>query len=210
MFNSKNYLFLFGFGISLLFFFTFIFSCNKDNNTPAPTATVTPTPSPTPTATCSDGIKNQDETGIDCGGVCQSCSVITPCSLATNTADFPSGFQDDSYGIVNGSINVYGNYEIVANGGNSDITLETLIKPTVSGIYYTTSSTNSSSLTGNQIIISSVFGGSMSYLYYADPSQEVYINVTGSTVTYEFCTTNFNSASSPFSNLKVSGKIQVN
>jgi len=34
-------------------------SCGKDDNK----------------GTCSDGIKNQDETGIDCGGVCQSCIV---------------------------------------------------------------------------------------------------------------------------------------
>ncbi|MBK7224379.1 MAG: hypothetical protein KAX53_02085 [Saprospiraceae bacterium] len=27
--------------------------------------------------TCSDGIKNQDETGIDCGGVCTACKVGT-------------------------------------------------------------------------------------------------------------------------------------
>jgi hypothetical protein len=30
-----------------------------------------------PAETCSDGIKNQDETGIDCGGSCNSCSIFT-------------------------------------------------------------------------------------------------------------------------------------
>ena len=39
--------------------FTFL-SCAEDD-------------SETPVATCSDGIQNQDETGIDCGGVCNSC-----------------------------------------------------------------------------------------------------------------------------------------
>ena len=29
------------------------------------------------TETCSDGIKNQDETGVDCGGVCKKCSFFT-------------------------------------------------------------------------------------------------------------------------------------
>ena len=28
------------------------------------------------TGTCFDGIQNQDETGLDCGGVCVGCSVV--------------------------------------------------------------------------------------------------------------------------------------
>jgi hypothetical protein len=31
----------------------------------------------TPTATCSDGIKNGDETGVDCGGTCSACVVTS-------------------------------------------------------------------------------------------------------------------------------------
>ena len=31
--------------------------------------------SPPPTASCSDGVQNQDEIGVDCGGVCSACSV---------------------------------------------------------------------------------------------------------------------------------------
>ena len=32
----------------------------------------------TPTATCSDGIQNQGETGVDCGGPCAACSTAAP------------------------------------------------------------------------------------------------------------------------------------
>ncbi len=39
-------------------------------------------------ATCTDGIKNQDETGIDCGGICSSqgkkCPNIQPCKINTD------------------------------------------------------------------------------------------------------------------------------
>ena len=38
-------------------------SCSKTDDTP----------DPEPVATCSDGIQNGDETGIDCGGSCQAC-----------------------------------------------------------------------------------------------------------------------------------------
>lgn len=31
-----------------------------------------------PMISCSDGIKNQDETAVDCGGVCNACSVVEP------------------------------------------------------------------------------------------------------------------------------------
>lgn len=39
------------------------------------------------TATCSDGIQNQDETGIDCGGSCPACSVVNPAVCAYTTAE---------------------------------------------------------------------------------------------------------------------------
>lgn len=45
-------------------------------------------------ATCSDGIQNQSETGVDCGGPCSACSVVTSCGLpAIGTAGqaAPSG-----------------------------------------------------------------------------------------------------------------------
>ena len=53
--------------------------CDDGNITPVygecrPFNTVEPPPPPT----CSDGIQNQDETGIDCGGVCGSCAPPTP------------------------------------------------------------------------------------------------------------------------------------
>lgn len=35
-------------------------------------------PPPPPIETCYDGIQNQDETGVDCGGVCQACYVPPP------------------------------------------------------------------------------------------------------------------------------------
>lgn len=49
--------------------------------------------------TCTDGIQNQDETGIDCGGVCPPCGP-GPCRtcISTNpaTADFQAGYCDPS------------------------------------------------------------------------------------------------------------------
>jgi hypothetical protein len=37
--------------------------------------------------TCSDGIQNQDETGIDCGGVCTACVVAPTCSDGIQNQD---------------------------------------------------------------------------------------------------------------------------
>jgi hypothetical protein len=43
--------------------------------------------------TCSDNKKNQDETGIDCGGVCRSCAVVAADINAQNEEfSAPSGF----------------------------------------------------------------------------------------------------------------------
>ncbi len=45
-------------------------SCSSDDDAPIVV--------PPPTATCSDGIQNQGETGIDCGGPCSACIVTPP------------------------------------------------------------------------------------------------------------------------------------
>lgn len=45
------------FGLMMLFASLVIFSCSKEEDK----------------GTCSDGIQNQDETGVDCGGVCTAC-----------------------------------------------------------------------------------------------------------------------------------------
>ncbi|WP_421810215.1 beta strand repeat-containing protein [Flagellimonas sp.] len=42
-----------------------VVSCMSDDNGPAP--------DPDPVATCSDGVQNGDETGVDCGGSCTAC-----------------------------------------------------------------------------------------------------------------------------------------
>ncbi|WP_163417585.1 hypothetical protein [Flagellimonas sp. HSM57] len=49
---------------------SFIIGCSGDDNDPDP--------DPPAVATCSDQIQNQDETGVDCGGVCAACPDTTP------------------------------------------------------------------------------------------------------------------------------------
>ncbi len=39
------------------------------------------------TETCSDGIQNQDETGVDCGGVCNDCTTTETCSDGIQNQD---------------------------------------------------------------------------------------------------------------------------
>ena len=51
---------------ALLILGTLFSACKKDD--------------PTPEETCSDGILNQDETDIDCGGVCTACAVLPTCT----------------------------------------------------------------------------------------------------------------------------------
>lgn len=58
--NSNFSKFLFG---MLTISSLMVVSCSKTDDTP----------DPEPVATCSDGIQNGDETGIDCGGSCQAC-----------------------------------------------------------------------------------------------------------------------------------------
>ena len=62
-----------------------------------------------PEPTCSDGIKNQNETGVDCGGVCPDrCEKIT----AENLVSQESGF------VESGAVNKYDLYGRVSNPNN--------------------------------------------------------------------------------------------
>ncbi|WP_296317368.1 T9SS type A sorting domain-containing protein [Winogradskyella sp. UBA3174] len=52
-----------------------------------------------PIETCSDGIQNQDETGIDCGGVCAPC----PASPA-GPAPLPTSPDGETFSVYNGNL----------------------------------------------------------------------------------------------------------
>lgn len=47
-----------------------------------------------PTPTCSDNIQNQNETGIDCGGVCPACQIAPPAPTTYNLTNFISLVQN--------------------------------------------------------------------------------------------------------------------
>ena len=66
----KNNLWLFLLSLSLLV------ACSSDDSDDNPD----PTPTPIATATCSDNTQNGDETGIDCGGSCDPCTVEPTCT----------------------------------------------------------------------------------------------------------------------------------
>lgn len=158
--------------------------------------------------TCSDGIQNQDETGVDCGGVCTACPINTPCTLAVNTSDFPNGLTDDSYSTFSKIDVNNGNYELIAGGSKSTITITFKEIPTTNKIYTTTSSVNKGFLTDNQVVVSVNVG---SYLYDAGAYKDVYVHVNGSVITAEFCSLIFNSGSyGSFTDLVVSGNVQCN
>ncbi|NKI30334.1 beta strand repeat-containing protein [Croceivirga thetidis] len=69
--------------LALLFVFMVIISCSKDTDPEVIT------PDDNPTATCSDGIQNGDELGVDCGGTCSQCVSDDPSDLGgTITEEF--------------------------------------------------------------------------------------------------------------------------
>ncbi|TSC94314.1 MAG: MAM protein [Candidatus Berkelbacteria bacterium Athens1014_28] len=59
-------------------------------------ATITVT-TPTPTSTCSDGVQNGSETGVDCGGSCPACPTTPPLIC-------PPGYQPGDAGVCDVSL----------------------------------------------------------------------------------------------------------
>jgi len=161
--------------------------------------------------TCSDGIKNQDETGIDCGGVCPECVPITAtCTITENTAVFPFGMQTQSYYYVSCATSS-GDYKLSGSSSAGDITINfgEILAPETR-LYTTQSSSQLGSLNDGELILSTIAGGILSYLYYAGSGQDVYVNVNVNpdTVRVEFCSLIFNSGSSDaIDDLEVSGHV---
>lgn len=58
-----------------------------DGVTKSDTSDVTVTAAPLPTPTCFDGIQNQDETAVDCGGVCPACPAPPTCTDGIQNGD---------------------------------------------------------------------------------------------------------------------------
>ncbi len=99
----------------LLCSFYILLSCGKDSTT----TTTTPT---TPTATCSDGIKNGTETGVDCGGTCNACpSAIsrTDADLNKATIDFEESGTGPSLAIADKD----GTWGVFGSKDSKDITI---------------------------------------------------------------------------------------
>lgn len=95
----KNLIFLFAFTLALGVVST---SCKKDN-----------------AKTCSDGIQNQDETGVDCGGVCGDCTYADEQLAGLITSD--KTLTNDRIWVLNGKV-------VVQDGVTLTIDKGTIIK----------------------------------------------------------------------------------
>jgi hypothetical protein len=62
--------------------------------------------------TCSDGIQNQGETGVDCGGPCAACTMVVP-SSGNNSYTICSGHLYDSGGSAGNYVNNNAGYTVL-------------------------------------------------------------------------------------------------
>jgi len=83
-----------------------------------------------PVATCSDGILNQDETAIDCGGVCSACAE-TMVVLATIDGTAWKSETNPTVTSSGGSITIVADHE--SNGSRLEITVDGTTAGTYSG-----------------------------------------------------------------------------
>lgn len=118
----------------------FFYSCKKKENTDTPVE-VTP-------SHCSNGIIDQGELDTDCGGQCTPCAaIVAPCeSILINNIVKLYSFPDMSITFVTAGM-VSGNYTIVGNSSNGDITITLSgAAPTVDRAYYFVNGTGPSSI----------------------------------------------------------------
>ena len=154
-------------------------------------------PAPVVVETCSDGIMHQNETGIDCGGVCTACVVpVAPCSPLKNTVNY--NLQQQTFSSVNaGTGGLFsGNYGLVATGTSSDLQIGFSQAP-ITGEYTTVGGGTISS--SSECDVTGVFGSSITYRYFANAGDKVYVTKNGNGLySMTFCNLNFTSSSTTF------------
>lgn len=90
---------------------------SKDYEPAEETTTVTEVVSTTLNLpSCSDGVKNQDETGVDCGGICETCPQI---ACHTDSDCGISSYDGGNYCLENNVVKDYKTYSCV-NPGEPD------------------------------------------------------------------------------------------
>ena len=101
------------FNVTILFAaMALVVSCSSDDGGP----------DPTPVATCSDGIMNGDETGVDCGGSCTACTPAVDNKLSGDITDDMTLNASVEYELE-GAL-------VVQDGGSLTIPAGTVIKAT--------------------------------------------------------------------------------
>ena len=141
--------------------------------------------------TCDDGIQNQDEEGIDCGGRCNACEVIipviSPCAASLTNNHIKLDGQDIA--LTAGAISCseeYSYYELYIYWNQKDITIRLEgSKPEKDAIYPIFRSFDSydDQPTATVSVID------YWYNYYAR-SGDIYVTVKDGNVTAEFCSVN--------------------
>lgn len=161
---------------------------------------------------CTDGVQNQGETGIDCGGPCAACPpppVVAPCSPATGT--FKMGPTTYSVTFTNCMVQG-GQWNVSGNASNADIYIifPTTTAPTSDG-EYTYPQICLSPSTYNDICIQIDTGGDS---YYSQPSStnggKVYVNIVNGKVVATFCNTTFVGLQSSITYTGCYGKLACN
>lgn len=122
---------------------------------------------------CDDGIQNQGELGIDCSGPCPACDFLPPCSYADNTA-----LLDHFYASISCD---EANKQIIGEGEKGKITISFVEFPTNSVLLNLSS--------GNSLVI------------YDNPTQsdfigvggKMYVEFTGDKFSLTFCGVSFSS-----------------
>ena len=157
-------------------------------------------------ATCTDGIRNGNETDIDCGGHCQACegkaSATAPCAsaLVKNTITFNNTvtkFANGPYSCEEGD----GYFEMRFLQGNLDMLVELNGKrPATNTIYKVDGEL--ATYKNNQAVL--LLSGNRNYV---GTSGYLYVTVVNNQVVVEFCSIQLRDTYSGYADKIITGKV---
>jgi hypothetical protein len=151
------------------------------------------------TETCFDGILNNGETEIDCGGHCKSCTVVAvpvvpPCTPVNNKVTFGSTLTASVYGMASS-----GQYVVSANTSQFDLDITFPSEPTADRIYTVSPNCPTSFLGPNECcMVITAFN-----LYYPPDGASVYVNIVNGQKVITYCNVPFSGPSTVNSTAKL-------
>ncbi len=170
--------------------FVFLLACRKEKPVPMQEGVEIVS------STCSNGVKDANEDGVDCGPECVPCVMSHPSgyeSLTTNKVETTAFFGNATFSAANVVSSVV-NGRLVISATSGAMTVKVVFATASPEVFRSYNLVNNSSPTGEDAYIELQYGSTV----YGSYSEDVHLNVESGHYSVEFTNVYMQSGSAPY------------